>query len=171
MCRARLGLPLNAIKIGSSVCCLEGDWRAEDTCKRPIACVISSFGGSALVQYFAMLLASSLVSKNPIQCLVVCNKTRLYCMYCLSSRAADLQWWPIIGGLLYSRVLPILRKHGHDESPRTWASGPYWVSQCTSHAAAVAAARLWSFLVTITVRTMLLTLGTSVGPSIRTRVR
>ena len=101
MCRARLGLPLNAIKIGSSVCCLEGDWRAEDTCKRPIACVISSFGGSALVQYFAMLLASSLVSKNPIQCLVVCNKTRLYCMYCLSSRAADLQWWPIIGGLLY----------------------------------------------------------------------
>ena len=59
----------------------------------------------------------------------------------------------------YSRVLPILRKHGHDESPRTWASGPYWVSQCTSHAAAVAA-RLWSFLVTITVRTMLLTLGT-----------
>ena len=48
-----------------------------------------------------MLLASSLVSKNLIQYLVVCNKTRLYCMYCLSSRAADLQWWPIIGGLLY----------------------------------------------------------------------
>ena len=51
-----------------------------------------------------------------------------------------------------------------------WASGPYWVSQCTSRATAVAA-RLWSFLLTITMRTMLLTIGTSVGPSIRTRVR
>ena len=39
----------------------------------------------------------------------------------------------------------------------------YWVSQYTSHAAAD---RLWSFQVTITMRTMLLTLCTSVGPSI-----
>ena len=50
------------------------------------------------------------------------------------------------------------------------SGGPYCVSQCTSRAAAVAA-RLWSFQVTITVRTMLLTLGTSVGPSLRTHVR
>ena len=36
---------------------------------------------------------------------------------------------------------------------------------------AAVAARLWSFQVTVTVHAMLLTHGTSVGPSIRTRVR
>ena len=107
MCRARLGLSLNTIKIGGSVYCLEGDWRAEDTCKWPIARVIGSFGESALVSILGDAFASSLVSKNPIQCLVVCNKTRLYCKYCLSSRVADFQWRLIIGGY-YSTTLPIL---------------------------------------------------------------